>query len=60
MPISGSATAEHSIGALITHAIVVSRVPSSSAIDLSAIVRIVMGKLVANMPESAAHNTHDG
>ena len=60
LPSSGSATAEISIGAAITHAIVVSRVPNSRAIDASDTVRIVIGKVEANMPESAASRTHVG
>ncbi len=60
LPSSGSATAEISIGAAITHAIVVSRVPNSRAIDASDTVRIVIGKVEANIPESAASRTHVG
>ncbi|MCX5738907.1 MAG: hypothetical protein NTZ61_10520 [Proteobacteria bacterium] len=58
LPSSGNATAETSIGAAITHAIVVSRVPNSWAIDGSETVRIVIGKVAANIPESAAKSTH--
>ena len=45
------------MGAEMTQAIVVSVVPNSTAIERSAIVRIVIGKVVANIPASAAAST---
>ena len=53
-PSIGSETAENSIGAVMTQAIVVSEVSSSRATSASETARIVNGKPFANMPESAA------
>ena len=60
LPSRGRATADSSIGPEITHAIVVSRSPNSCAIDPSEMVRMVIGKVEANMPASAAISTQRG
>ena len=52
--------AESKIGAEMTQAMVVSLTPNSTAIELKVTVRIVMGKVVANMPVSVAINTQVG
>ena len=59
-PSKGRVTAEHSMGAVITQAMVVSRTANSPAIGLRARVRIVIGKVVANMPARAANSTQVG
>jgi len=48
------------MGPEITHAMVVSAAPNSSAIGASETARIVIGNEVENIPASAAKSTHFG
>ena len=60
LPSSGRATADSRTGAEMTQAMVVSRTLNSDAIEVSEMVRMVIGKLVAKTPVRAAMSTQVG